>query len=159
MIKDKPFTGIGAGAFRFYSTEYNPELPKPHLAHNTYVNIAAELGVPAAGIFLAMLFFAWRRGRQLAAYCSARKLLIGEQLGRSIEIGVVAYGVTALFLSADFIKHIWLLLYMGLALNQWLLQNPASAVPAVPAVPARQPLQKRLHWARRLPSHSATSPR
>ncbi len=59
MIKNHPFTGIGWGAYKFVYPEYdffvnNKEVIIYH-AHNMYLNIAAEIGIIALIVFLALL--------------------------------------------------------------------------------------------------------
>jgi len=66
MIHDRPFTGVGVGAFRTAYDSYstNPDdlfsgrvgVLKPHHAHQLYIGIAAETGLP--GLFALMLIFA-----------------------------------------------------------------------------------------------------
>ena len=60
MITDHPMTGIGWGAYQFVYPQYdffiqNPETIIFH-AHNMYLNIAAELGLPGITLFLLALF-------------------------------------------------------------------------------------------------------
>jgi len=67
MIKDKPWLGFGYGTFPTVVGSYNPELG-PIDAHNSYIIIAAEMGVPALlaflliiGIFLKETWWLFRR--------------------------------------------------------------------------------------------------
>lgn len=59
MISDHPLTGVGWGAYQFVYPQYdffiqNPETIIFH-AHNLYLNIAAELGLPGIAFFLLAL--------------------------------------------------------------------------------------------------------
>ncbi|MBP1765146.1 MAG: putative bicarbonate transporter, IctB family [Firmicutes bacterium] len=59
MILDHPFLGIGWGAYLFVYPEYDFFLQdagtKIFHAHNMYLNIAAEIGVPGLMVFLALM--------------------------------------------------------------------------------------------------------
>ena len=76
MIQDFPLTGVGLGhfsdAFRiFYPMSLDPTSLMPH-AHNIYLQVAADLGIPGLvmwlGVLLAALAAAWhvyRAGKRL----------------------------------------------------------------------------------------------
>lgn len=59
VIHDFPLTGIGLGAFRTAVPALYPyvvsEPDKVHHAHNLYLNIGAELGLPGLAVFLAFV--------------------------------------------------------------------------------------------------------
>ena len=118
MIRAHPLLGVGVGLFKPLAQVYNPEMRSKFIAHNTYLNVAAELGIPACLAFMATLFLGWRRARRMGKYCLEEGFQAGAALARSIEIGIVGFGVTALFLTADYIKHIWILIFFGVALNR-----------------------------------------
>ncbi len=54
MIKKHPFLGIGYGSFPYFIMEYS-EIEVERDAHNTYLRIAAEMGIPALLIFLLLI--------------------------------------------------------------------------------------------------------
>ena len=54
MIKAHPVLGIGYGSFPYFIMEYS-EIEVERDAHNTYLRIAAEMGIPALIIFITML--------------------------------------------------------------------------------------------------------
>ncbi len=59
MIQDEPFLGIGYGFFARKAPEYAPELKGAWIdAHNEYLLIAAEMGLPMLAIFLLILWTA-----------------------------------------------------------------------------------------------------
>ncbi len=68
MIKEHPWTGIGSGNFQTEYAKYC--LPKEEIvthAHNIYLSVAVEFGLPAGILFLALL------GRMLLAAYRTRK--------------------------------------------------------------------------------------
>jgi O-antigen ligase len=68
IFLDHPISGVGLGAFPDAVARYNPELGKKD-THNTYLNLAAELGLPGLLIWCALVWLVLRRSyrsRQLA---------------------------------------------------------------------------------------------
>ncbi len=60
MIADHPFAGIGWGAYKFVYPQYNYYLADPDItifhAHNLFLNVAAEVGIPGALAFFWYFF-------------------------------------------------------------------------------------------------------
>ncbi len=98
MIEDFPFTGIGWNAYQFVYHKYdffinNPENIIYH-AHNMYLNIAAELGLPGLAVFLLLLglhFYMAVTTLQKAKSPTARAAAIGFC---AVLCGVVVGGFT-----------------------------------------------------------------
>lgn len=98
MIRDNPLTGIGWGAYKFVYPYYdffinNPDVTIYH-AHNMYLNIAAETGLPGLVLFVLLLFmhlfFALKVLKK--AVCEEQKAL---GLGIScVFIGILIGGIT-----------------------------------------------------------------
>ena len=100
LIAKYPITGIGLGRFRH---EYQLHAPagvhhKPYHAHNIYLHIAVEQGIPSLILFLAILFLIFRQLFALRKrddfWCSG--LFIG---GSGFLISALVYGL------ADQILH------------------------------------------------------
>jgi O-antigen ligase len=126
MIEAHPFTGIGSGQFPVSSVHYllRPGLIQsgafilstPKVAHNTYLNITAELGLVGGILFVAMIVFcvgcaliAIKRVTRAGDECM-------EILMRGFVVAVGGYLVTLLFLSESTEKLFWILLAIGPAL-------------------------------------------
>ena len=62
MIEAHPVFGVGAGRFKEVAPLYNPEISKlirgSYIAHNTFMQLGAECGLPELLLFLAMLGYA-----------------------------------------------------------------------------------------------------
>ena len=100
LIAKHPITGIGLGRFRH---EYQLHAPagfhhKPYHAHNIYLHIAVEQGIPSLILFLGILFLIFRRLFALRKrddfWCTG--LFIG---GSGFLISALVYGL------ADQILH------------------------------------------------------
>ena len=104
-----PLFGIGLDQFKSVEFYYNPVLndlePQPHIAHNTYIQLGAEGGIPTLALYLAIL------GMTLAACRFARKLPgVPEDisvLALSFQIGLIGIMVALFFLSAQYVKEVW----------------------------------------------------
>jgi O-antigen ligase len=95
MVHQHPMVGHGIGSFYLMSVNYaepdDPYATKPDFAHNVFLQIAAEEGVPIAALFAGLIawtlgcgFCTWLRQRAATAKCSADALLI---LGATLALG------------------------------------------------------------------------
>jgi O-antigen ligase len=123
MIEAHPLNGIGSGEFPVSSVHYllRPGLIQsgafilstPKVAHNTYLNITAELGLVGGILFIAMIAFcigcallAIKRVTRAGDECM-------EILTRGFVVAIGGYLVTLLFLSESTAKLFWILLALG----------------------------------------------
>jgi O-antigen ligase len=123
MIEAHPLNGIGSGEFPVSSVHYllRPGLIQngafilstPKVAHNTYLNITAELGIVGGILFVAMIVFcvgcallAIKRVTRAGDECM-------EILIRGFVVAIGGYLVTLLFLSESTVKLFWILLALG----------------------------------------------
>ena len=72
MIREHPFVGHGVGSTYLTSVRFarpgDPNADIPNFVHNFLLQMAAELGVPVAALFLALILFAlWRGYRKSGA--------------------------------------------------------------------------------------------
>lgn len=137
MVSAHPLNGVGAGNFRVSSIHYllRPGLTHradyivstPLVAHNTYLQIAAEEGVPAAILFGAILLFSLVAVLRAARNFAAREELDMEILCRGLAVGLVGYLTAMLFISEMYSKILWMLIALGPALLALSRQNPIQA--------------------------------
>lgn len=117
MIRAHPFTGIGLGNFKILMPLYGgPGAKVDSIAHNAYVEIAAEMGIPALLIFLAMLYFSHRTLQQVSRrqQVSGRKLL--RQAAFGIQGGLLGSAVALFFVSGQYQKLLWLMVFLSMCL-------------------------------------------
>ncbi|MBK5295256.1 MAG: O-antigen ligase family protein [Acidobacteriia bacterium] len=126
MIQDHPITGVGLNSFKPLMPQYAPEKNIAILAHNTYIELTAELGFPGGLAFLAVVvtsFYRLDKVRRRAIRHGCSQLAI-TALG--IEAGMISFAVSAMFLTAWWDKHVWLLIFSGICLERlsrpWLAQ-------------------------------------
>jgi O-antigen ligase len=69
ILVDNPVFGVGLGAYREANAAYAPSLGRRD-THNTYLNVAAEVGLPGFALWCALVWSVLRyayRHRRLAA--------------------------------------------------------------------------------------------
>jgi O-antigen ligase len=119
MIEAHPLVGVGLDKFRTEANRYNPRLwPVTHshyIAHNTYIQDGAEAGLPTLALFLAMLLIGFANCRCVERRAADR---VWADLGAAIRLGLLAYVVAAFFLSAQFTKELWLLVFLSQSLRE-----------------------------------------
>jgi O-antigen ligase len=120
MVENQPLQGVGAGNFPVASIHYLLEpgallrtdfiVDNPKVAHNTYLNVLAELGVVGLALFLAIIAFPmwWAaRAAGFAARAGDRQL---EVLARAMVVVIVGLLAADFFGSRQYSKQLWLLL-------------------------------------------------
>jgi len=118
MIRQHPVVGIGVGNFKVVVDRYQNDSDNvvKSLAHNTYLEIAAEMGVPALLLFLAILYLSFRTAGRVCR----RTLWSGPRLlhhtALNLQASLVGGGVALLFLSAQHQKILWLVVSLTMCL-------------------------------------------
>ena len=125
MIQENPLTGVGLGNFKPSVSTYGSE--KIKIAHNTYLQLGAELGLPALAAFLWLLYVTFaslRRSGRLAALSGRHDL---AELAIALQIGLTGYLVSATFLSAQFEKFFWLVVFLSICLERIVKKQAEKA--------------------------------
>ena len=125
MIQRHPLMGIGLGEFKPQMSAYaDPGVGFSSIAHNTYIEVAAETGIPTFIVFLAMLFFAYRTLNRVRRRASDSGPLLVYLAATGIQAGLVGFLVGSIFLSAEYMKLFWLWIFLSMLLPSFL---PAPA--------------------------------
>jgi len=136
MMHDAPLFGVGPQRFKDYSRRYSG-LKIPYIAHNTYLELASEGGLPVLLVFLLMFLSAivvLGRAARLQGGADARELAAWAEALRS---GLIGFGVAGFFISAQFEKLFWVVMFLSIVVGrQAQLHAEASAEEPV-AAPAR----------------------
>ena len=123
MIKDHPILGVG-----FYNAEAMIDrYPDPktgivlqgRAAHNTFLQVAAELGVPALILYLLIFIFTFcklNRVIMIVMEHGLRREISGYAL--MLQAALVGFFVTGIFINAAFIDIPWHLVGLTIALEQ-----------------------------------------
>ena len=127
---DRPFTGVGASAYavaegtisemareRGYGVQWT-------VAHNSFIQVGAELGVPALLVFIALLYITgrtcWRISRQSGTPGGQRSPPNSEAVLAAALLAILTgYLVGGFFLSQAYNKFLYMLFGFVIALD-WL---------------------------------------
>jgi O-antigen ligase len=125
LAEEHPLLGIGPGNFKFAyaeATDRPPGTENVGVVHNTYLDVAAEIGVLGMVLFVTYLVLVFgrvtlarRRGNGLPGYAAA------------VRTALVVAIVAGLFLSEQYFAPFWLL--GGLATALWREDLPSDPRP------------------------------
>ena len=126
MVEDQPIHGIGSGNFPISSIHYLLEpgvlerdefiIDTPKVAHNTYLQILAELGIVGLALFLTIIGFSIRCAVKAARWFGSHGDTQMELVARGMVVALVGILAADFFISEQFGKQLWLLLGLGPAL-------------------------------------------
>lgn len=125
MIRNHPVTGIGLGNFTEQSTTISQEVEGRHgIACNTFLEIAAELGIPGFLAYCGVLGGALLSAGKLIAEGKRRGDSLLHYAGQAMQAGLVGFSAAAIFVSAEYQKPFWVL--VALAATVPTLLKPLS---------------------------------
>ena len=137
MIAKNPVTGVGFGNYKAVVTRYDKTgivRQDPHVAHNAYLEIAAEMGLPAFVVYLLFLGTAFVSAGNTRKRAQER----GSELLASLAVGcqatVLGVGVGIFFVSGQYTRLFWFVLCMTMVMP---LLIPARA-PLKQSIPERE---------------------
>lgn len=107
IVKGNFIIGVGPGMFKPKTVEYFESAKMARMAHNSYLEIAAEFGI------LGFIIFIW------LCYASVRELIVNMNVVKTqnlemkatlqaILVAISGYFVGAIFLSVEYEKVLWL---------------------------------------------------
>ncbi len=149
-VQANPITGVGAGNFSVAGIRYVAQpgatthtaevdtgyfIDVPTVAHNTYLEVLAEGGIPAIVMFLAIIGYSLASIRK--AWLLSRRA--GDQdlelIAYGLFTGVLGFLVASFFLSEEYSKQLYVLLAFGPVLLR-VAQNSNVATAVVSRLPA-----------------------
>jgi O-antigen ligase len=120
MVESAPLQGVGSGNFTTASIHHLLEpgailrddfiVDTPKVAHNTYLQVIAELGVVGIALFAVILLFSLVcafKAHRTAARAGDRELDI---IARATVVALVALLAAYFFVSREYSKQLWLIL-------------------------------------------------
>jgi O-antigen ligase len=133
MIEAHPIFGIGLERFKAEAVKYNSGVysvaGRAYIAHDTYIQIAAEEGLPMLLLFLVMIGSAFRNLAAVRRYAGQP---LGDLAG-AMQVGLVGFCIAAVSVTAEYIFPFWIIVFLSHNLRE--IAGAAQEVP----VPARQP--------------------
>ncbi|OYV74295.1 MAG: hypothetical protein B7Z72_00495 [Gemmatimonadetes bacterium 21-71-4] len=133
----RPVTGVGLGAFPVAEGTLSPLASQQQwgvgvkwsVAHNSFVQAGAELGVLGLAAFVGLLASAFRLARRTAAFGRATGDESVSALGDALCATFVGYAVAGFFLSQAYAAYLFVM--VGIALGLARAVSVGDAAPAV----------------------------
>jgi putative inorganic carbon (hco3(-)) transporter len=111
IAKERPFTGVGAGAFMIAWPEFAPgDAGDVRTQHNTFIQLLSELGIPALLLFVGALTAGALGMRRAAKIASTL-----QPYARGIEAGLAGFVVCSIWGGIAFSWPLYLLLGLAFA--------------------------------------------
>ena len=114
MFAAHPFTGIGLGHFmgQVVSYESPNEEPVESLAHNTYIEVAAEMGILGLLAWIAMFGLAFIAVNRFTKKEAVGAVAFLREASIGLQAALVTTAVGIFFLSASWFRFLWLLMFL-----------------------------------------------
>ena len=128
MIEAYPLTGIGLEQFEDAAPNYNPALLEvaghEYIAHNTYIQIAAEGGIPVLCLFLGLMVIA-----VLNCRATRRRTNVAQsRMATAMQIGLIGYSVAATSVTAEYVTTFWIVIFLSQNLREIAWALPARKI-------------------------------
>jgi O-antigen ligase len=141
-----PITGVGIGAFPVAEGTISPLAGlqdydigvKWSAAHNSFVQVGAELGIPGLLVFLALVLTGLRSARRSVRLGLALGDDRAASMGDALAASLVGYVVSGFFLSQGYSSFAYSLIGIAIGLHAALTRAvsvSASAIPTVEGMP------------------------
>ncbi len=128
MIADAPIAGVGPYNFKEMSRRYSG-LDVGLIAHNTYLELGAEVGLPVLALFLLVVAATFRglgAGVRLRRLPGRARELAG--LADALRSGLAGFLVAGAFISAQYEKWFWLVVFLSIAIERLAHAHAAEAL-------------------------------
>lgn len=128
MFQDHFVLGIGVGNFKWMIEQYvDPAFAElAAVAHNTFLEVACELGVVGLLLLLTLIFFTFRTLRRVRIAAARGRDPLLHLVARGVEAGLAGACVAMFFVSALHSRLFWFLVILTMCL-------PAIPAPSKPA--------------------------
>ncbi len=142
MMEHHPVFGVGLDQFQSYEFHYNPLLMSleghPHIAHDTYVQLGAEGGIPTLALYLAILMLTLATCRSAQKGQGVPEDMAG--LALAFQIGLIGIMVAEVFLTAQYIKEVWVFISLtpnlyAISVHAAAMSRKTASAPTGPATP------------------------
>jgi O-antigen ligase len=133
MIRDNPLLGTGPGTFPLhygrtgYAKAFSDEMGQIDLlrrAHNTYLEIFSEMGIPAGLFFVSLIFLALRNFVRARSAWIRRGDTEKSDLVAHLGMSLLVMSLFLLFLSVPNHKYLWILIALSSLLRAQAEEAP-----------------------------------
>ncbi len=149
MIKAHPIIGVGLDRFMWELGKYvtPDEFPEGniaiHIAHNSYIEFASEMGLLGLLPFLAILVGTLQTLEQVRRRMKNHSGHMLHQTALGLQGGMLGFIVTIFFVSGQFEKLFWLFVFVAMCIPALVDAELAAEAEASKAVDGRSPVAVR----------------
>lgn len=133
VASDHPVIGIGLGEFKSMTETKNVLKNASAMAHNTYIELAAETGVIGCFIYLAILISAIAVLQRVRKQALSQGHSYLQAASAGLQEGLAGFAVAAFFFSAEYEKPLWITIFIVCvfpAIAQQMFANVPQKAPA-----------------------------
>jgi len=136
MIVDNPLIGVGPENFKDLSKAYTG-LQQANIAHNMFLEIASEMGLPALIVFVLLLYSTFRTFGSTVRLARVGTPETAELAAWSegLRSGLTGYVVAGCFISAEYEKILWITIFLSIVVTD-LARRHRAALAAEAAIEA-----------------------
>ncbi len=155
MIKANPVIGVGLGNFKSRVLGYaDNNLHRAFIAHNSYIEVAAEMGLPTLAVYLAIVGFSFLTYSKVRKAARERGQVFMENAAAGLQAGLLGASVAIFFVSAQYQKLYWFVIFLSMCLpplleqtedvkekvaaSRWSIKRFKAAAPGMAAQPVRR---------------------
>ncbi|MDR1349434.1 MAG: O-antigen ligase family protein [Zoogloeaceae bacterium] len=141
MIRDNPLLGSGPGTFPLrygltgYAKAFSDEIGQLDIfrrAHNTYLEIFSEMGVPAGLFFVSLILLALRNFERARNIWTQKGEREKSDLVTHLGLSMLAMSLFLMFLSIPNHKYLWMLLALSSVLRMQAEETPLKEEAQLP---------------------------
>ncbi|MDD5644869.1 MAG: O-antigen ligase family protein, partial [bacterium] len=119
-----PFLGVGPGVFQrefVYNAITSPGIKTKFLllhAHNLYLNVAAESGVPAVTMLILLIYFSWKYFRKSSLVFEKKGDMVLSNISAGFEISIMGFSLMNMVSSHIEALIFWILLGISVVMME-----------------------------------------
>lgn len=135
MIKTHPLFGVGLGNFKTVMLQYAPPgTDIDSMAHNMFIEVAAELGIPAFLLFVGIFYSGYRGLIRVGKGASVPDVV--RDAASAFRAALIGFALAGCFVSMEYQKPTWLALGLIACLpSLGRSRKPAPENPVKAALP------------------------
>jgi O-antigen ligase len=114
VFAEHPFVGVGLGNFKRTMDLMGVNVRHGgYIAHDVYIEYAAELGIAGLLLFLAIVVSTYRSLARIRKEAIKRDDELYFAITSGMQTGLVGFCVASMFLSAEYQKTFWILIFLS----------------------------------------------
>ena len=119
MVADHPLMGVGLGNYKSVVVSYDKTgevAADPHIAHDAYLEIAAEMGIPGIVVYVVFLISAYLSLGKTRKRARVRGSMLLAGIALGMQASLLAAYVAIFFVSGEYTRMFWLVLIMSMVM-------------------------------------------